>query len=191
MGLTRILLKKDPYNMIYTENEVFDIILNGEHTPKVVLMCGLSGSGKTTFAKQLECYGFHRLSVDEEIWNNYGQFGIDYAEEEYDKLSALAEKALFIQFLELLKSKRNIVVDFSFWQKEKRNEFKRIVETNHGKWFLVYMNPPISAIKNRLKIRNKTFEANAAFPITDSILNKYIDSFQIPEQENQLEIVSI
>jgi len=65
------------------------------------------------------------------------------------------------------------------------------VETNHGKWFLVYMNPPISAIQNRLKIRNKTFEPNAAFPITDFILNKYIDSFQIPEQENQLEIVAI
>ena len=177
--------------MIYTENEVFDIILNCEHTSKVVLMCGLSGSGKTTFAKQLECHGFYRLSVDEEIWDNYGQFGIDYAEEEYDKLSALAEKALFIQFLELLKSKRNIVVDFSFWQKEKRNEFKLIVETNLGKWFLVYMNPPISAIKSRLKIRNKTFEPNSAFPITDSILNKYIDSFQIPEHENQLEIVAI
>ncbi|MEC5145303.1 ATP-binding protein [Chitinophaga sp. 212800010-3] len=153
-------------------------------------MCGLSGSGKTTFAKKLEGYNFQRLSIDEEIWNNYGKFGIDYTEKEYKKLSSLAEKALLIQFLSLLKSKRNIVVDFSFWQKEKRNKFKQIVETNYGKWFLIYMNPSISVIKARLKIRNKNFEANAAFPITNSILNKYLSSFQIPEQENQFEITS-
>ena len=32
---------------------------------KVVMMCGVCGSGKTTYAKQLEKNGFVRLSIDE------------------------------------------------------------------------------------------------------------------------------
>jgi hypothetical protein len=52
------------------------------------------------------------------------------------------------------------------------------------------MNTSISVIKTRLKIRNERFDANAAFPITDSILNIYLESFQIPEHENQFEIIT-
>jgi signal recognition particle GTPase len=35
--------------------------------PRVVLMCGLAGSGKTTYATQLEVQGYVRLSIDEEV----------------------------------------------------------------------------------------------------------------------------
>lgn len=175
--------------MSYTENEAIDIILNFEHKPKVVIMCGLSGSGKTTFAKKMETHNFQRLSVDEHIWNKYGKYGIDYPKGEYKKLQIEANKELHSIFLELLKSNRNIVVDFSFWQKEKRDNYKQIVENNNGKWFLVYMNTPISVIKERLTIRNDRFEANAAFPITGTILDGYQKSFQIPVEEDQFEIV--
>jgi len=153
-------------------------------------MFGLSGSGKTTFSKRLERFDFQRLSVDEEIWNKFGKFGIDYKKEEYKELQIVANRELYIRFLELLKCNQNIVVDFSFWQKENRDNYKQIVEDNTGKWFLVYMNTSISVIKTRLKIRNERFDANAAFPITDSILNIYLESFQIPEHENQFEIIT-
>ena len=100
-------------------------------------MFGLSGSGKTTFSKRLERFDFQRLSVDEEIWNKFGKFGIDYKKEEYKELQIVANRELYIRFLELLKCNQNIVVDFSFWQKENRDNYKQIVEDNTGKWFLV------------------------------------------------------
>ncbi|WP_346775363.1 AAA family ATPase [Bacillus sp. RO2] len=40
-------------------------------------MCGVAGSGKTTFSQQLEKEGFVRLSIDEEIWATNGRYGID------------------------------------------------------------------------------------------------------------------
>jgi adenylate kinase family enzyme len=40
-------------------------------------MCGVAGSGKTTFSQQLEKEGFVRLSIDEEIWITNGHYGID------------------------------------------------------------------------------------------------------------------
>ncbi|NMA75480.1 MAG: ATP-binding protein [Bacteroidales bacterium] len=42
------------------------------------MMCGVAGSGKTTFAQKLEKIGFSRLSIDEEIWSTNGRYGIDY-----------------------------------------------------------------------------------------------------------------
>ena len=34
----------------------------------VILMCGVAGSGKTSFSTKLASKGFTRLSIDEEIW---------------------------------------------------------------------------------------------------------------------------
>lgn len=47
----------------------FDLIdrERDDFTPLVVMMCGVAGSGKTTFSQQLEKEGFIRLSIDEEI----------------------------------------------------------------------------------------------------------------------------
>ena len=39
---------------------------------------GLTGSGKTTFARTLESAGVVRLSVDEEVFNRHGRYGVDY-----------------------------------------------------------------------------------------------------------------
>ena len=54
---------------------------------KVIMMCGVCGSGKTTYAKKKEQEGYIRLSIDEEMWKLYGKKGIDYPEEQYEKLS--------------------------------------------------------------------------------------------------------
>ena len=51
--------------------------------PLVYLLAGLTGSGKTTFAKTLEEAGIARLSVDEEVFARNGRHGIDYPEYEY------------------------------------------------------------------------------------------------------------
>ena len=58
------------------------------------MMCGVCGSGKTTYAKKKEQEGYIRLSIDEEMWKLYGRKGIDYPEEEYEKLSEQVEAAL-------------------------------------------------------------------------------------------------
>lgn len=41
----------------------------------VIMMCGVCGSGKTTYAKQKEEDGYARLSIDEELWKTYGRKG--------------------------------------------------------------------------------------------------------------------
>jgi len=68
--------------------------MEGNIMSKVIMMCGVCGSGKTTYAKQKEQEGYIRLSIDEEMWNIYGQRGIDYSENQYDELSEKVELLL-------------------------------------------------------------------------------------------------
>lgn len=81
---------------------------------KVIMMCGVCGSGKTTYAKKKEQEGYIRLSIDEEMWKLYGRKGIDYPEEEYEKLSEQVEAALQKKLLSLIQQGKDVVIDFSF-----------------------------------------------------------------------------
>jgi len=62
--------------------------------PEVVLLCGVAGSGKTTYALRLADDGYERLSIDQEIWARFGRYGIDYDPASYGELSDLAEEIL-------------------------------------------------------------------------------------------------
>ncbi|GAA3958526.1 hypothetical protein GCM10022246_10110 [Pedobacter ginsengiterrae] len=173
---------------LYSLQDAVQLITSDKHNLKVVIMCGLAGSGKTTFSQILEKHNFMRLSIDEEIWAKYGRYGIDYSKDHYGAIQTKAYKSLLHRFYDHLKCRDNIVVDMSFWQRKKRNEFKRIIESEGGKSFLIYMDTPISIIKKRLAYRKNRFDANSAFPITDLMLNEFVSSFEIPENEEQFRI---
>lgn len=99
---------------------------------KVIMMCGICGSGKTTYAKQKEKEGYVRLSIDEEMWKTYGRKGIDYPNEQYEKLSEIVEMALQKELLSLIQQGKQVVLDFSFWNKANRAYYKRLIEKAGG-----------------------------------------------------------
>lgn len=57
-------------------------------------MCGVAGSGKTSYAQRLEARGVVRLSVDEEIWSTFGRYGLDYPPDLYEHHQAVAQARL-------------------------------------------------------------------------------------------------
>lgn len=172
-----------------TEEVIKQIISSQQiNSPMAVLMCGVAGSGKTTFAKELEQYGFIRLSIDEEIWKTNGKYGIDFSPLEYEDLKETAEKKLRLELCMHVKNKKNTVVDFSFWQRQRRNEYKQLIEDRSGYWRLVYLKVPSHELRRRLVIRSKRFDANAAFPITEEILASYLKGFEEPDSEGEIVI---
>ncbi len=82
--------------------------------PEVVLMCGVAGSGKTTYAKDLETRGYVRLSVDEEIWRRFGSYGVDYEPDKYEEHTEGARRVLRERLLSLVAQGSNVVIDSSF-----------------------------------------------------------------------------
>ncbi len=150
-----------------------------------MLLCGLAGSGKTTYAHGLEAAGHVRLSIDEEVWSRFGRFGIDYEPDRYDELSVLAEEALRARLVALVEQHQDVVVDFSFWQRAARDRYKRIIEDAGGTWRLLHLKADPEVLRQRLQDRSRRFDANAAFPITDELLTSYTAGFEEPHDEGE------
>ncbi|TDL64013.1 ATP-binding protein [Rhodococcus qingshengii] len=167
-------------DLIYRERDDF--------TPLVVMMCGVAGSGKTTFAQQLEKEGFVRLSIDEEIWATNGRYGIDFPAEKYEKYKEDAERKLRNQLVKLIQDKQRVVVDFSFWQRSRRNQYKQLIEEAGGKCKLIYLKVHPNVLRERLKIRSQRFDANAAFTITEEIITSFLRGFEAPIGEGEIVI---
>jgi predicted kinase len=154
-------------------------------TPLVVMMCGVAGSGKTTFSQQLEKQGFVRLSIDEEIWATHGWYGLDFSIEKIEKYKVEAENKLRNLLIKLIREKKPVVIDFSFWQRAKREQYKQLIEKAGGKWELIYLKVHPDELRERIKIRNKRFDANA-FPVTKELLNSYLNGFEAPKDEGEI-----
>ncbi|WP_264740055.1 AAA family ATPase [Cytobacillus firmus] len=167
----------------------FDLIYRERNDlpPLVVIMCGVAGSGKTTFSKRLEKEGFVRLSIDEEIWATNGRYGIDFPIEKIEEYKKDAEKNLRNRLIKLIEDKQQVVIDFSFWDRARRCQYKKLIEDSGGKWKLIFLKVQPNDLRERLKLRNKRFDANA-FPISEEILTSYLNGFEIPNGEGEIVI---
>ncbi|MEK4235335.1 AAA family ATPase [Paenibacillus sp. FSL H7-0714] len=154
----------------------------------VVMMCGVAGSGKTTFAQKLEKEGFVRLSIDEDIWATYGRFGVDYPEENYGSYLIESELKLRKELVKLIQAKQHVVVDFSFWQRQRRNDYKQLIEEHGGDWELIFLKVGPDELRQRLLIRSERFDANAAFTITEDTLTRFLSGFETPASEGEMVI---
>ena len=126
-----------------------------------------------------------RLSIDEEIWSRFGRFGIDYPAGEYPSLGETAQRVLRERLLELLDQDRDVVLDFSFWRRADRERYKRLIEGAGGRWRLIYLRADPSLLRRRLEARAARFDANAAFPMTDAVLDAYLAGFEAPDGEGE------
>lgn len=52
---------------------MLNLLLMHQRKPVVYLLCGLPGSGKTTYAKKLEDNNTIRFTLDEELFAEYGK----------------------------------------------------------------------------------------------------------------------
>ena len=176
------MFEKFNFDLIYRERD--------DLTPLVVMLCGVAGSGKTTFSQRLEKEGFFRLSIDEEIWATNGRFGIDFPMEMIEEYKKEAERKLrnqLIKLIKLIQDKQQVVIDFSFWNRVRREQYKKLIEKYGGKWKLIYLKVHPDDLRERLKIRNKRFDANA-FPITEEVLMSYLNGFETPKGEGEIVI---
>ena len=160
-----------------------------------------TGSGKSTLAKSIcTTYpNFQRLSVDSYIFSHYGLAGIDCPIPQYDKYQSEAQAELKSQFREILKEgERDVVLDFSFWNREFRDEWRHVIreETEDGKVkvMLMFFDATEDVLWRRIEERRrhaaeKGREADDATTVTRAMLSRYVRGFKRPEEDEEGVIV--
>ena len=93
---------------------------------QAIIMCGISGSGKTHYARHLEKEGYIRLSSDLLIWEKVGGRLFSLSKEEKGKLFKESRLQLKNQLLELLKTGNKVVVDATHCKRSVRDEMRKV-----------------------------------------------------------------
>lgn len=89
---------------------------------RVVLMCGPAGSGKSTIARRLEAEGLVRLSFDQEAWRR-GHRAMPLPPSVHDQIDG----DLRLRLAELVGQGRDVVLDFSFWSRGMRDDWRALL----------------------------------------------------------------
>ena len=147
------------------------------------LLCGLTGSGKTTSAKWLEAGGAVRLSVDEQVYARHGRYGVDYRMEEYFDRERPVVQKLRRRLVELVESGRAVVLDYGL-RRSDRDADKRPVEAHGGSWRLLSLKVDREVLLQRLVERNRGGDANALM-VTPSALEDFVARFDEPVGEGE------
>ena len=141
------------------------------------LMVGLPCSGKTTLAQTLE----HelpalRLTVDE--WH-IRLFGQDAEVPEHDARHSLIEALLWNIASRALELGTNVILDFGFWAREEREEYRLRAKQLGASSEVHYLDVPEDELLRRLAVRNSQ-PSQESFVISEEAMKPWIAFFQKP-----------
>lgn len=149
-------------------------------------MCGLPGAGKTTYARELVRRGYVRLSIDEVVWQRLGQrdAGLVLEAAAFDQLKEEVRREQRQELVELMLAGRDVVVDYSFWSRAARDDYKALIESHGCRWELVHLKADRTTLERRLELRNGEVGADSV-TVDESLFNRYLAIFEEPSGEGE------
>lgn len=141
--------------------------------PRVVFMCGPAGSGKSTIARELENGGMVRLSFDEEAWRR----GIRAQPLSVGDRSEI-EAHLRRRLVDLVLAKTDVVLDFSFWSRRMRDDYRALLVPLGVEPETVYLATPRDVVLARVRARDG--RAANEVVLSEEIAARYFDEFEAP-----------
>ena len=141
---------------------------------RLILICGLPGSGKTTLAKELAPkVPAVRLSPDE--WKH--DLGIDYYDEQR---RVQLEDRLWRLGQELLTLGQSVILENGFWAREERDELRLSARALGVAVELHYLEVPVEELWRRLQLRNDE-ALPGVVPIKREDLQRWALQFEAPD----------
>lgn len=125
--------------------------------PTAHLICGYMGSGKTSFARQLEeDRGAVRFTHDEWMVRYYGR---NLPADKYAEYSAHISKMIWEDALLALSLGRDVIMDFGFWRRADRDEARSRLRGYDSQMYLVVCDEETAWA--RVEARNKEATADS------------------------------
>jgi predicted kinase len=141
------------------------------------LMVGLPCAGKTTLARKLEVErSALRLTPDE--WQ-LRLFGQDAEEPEHNARHDLIERMLWELASRALELGTNVILDFGFWAREEREDFRRRAKQLGASSEVHFLDVAEDELLRRLAIRNSQV-SQRTFYIPEEMMRPWMAFFQKP-----------
>ena len=143
---------------------------------RLVLICGLPASGKSTLARQL-APKIPAIRLDKDDWVT--QLGADVWDDEF---RARIEAQLWALTLELLAQSQSVILEWGHWARVERDE-KRLGARASGVGVeLHYLDAPLEELIERAERRTASGEWTAS-PMTRAHFETWATMFQPPDEE--------
>lgn len=157
-----------------------------EKTPQVVLLCGVSGSGKTYRAGFYERLGYVRLSLDSLVWERYGPTLGTLAPEKQREVFAACFEELAGRLAQLLGEGRRVVVDSTLCSRGKRDRMRQVCRACGADVRLEYLEVPLEVLVERLSHRRGTGPDDQI--VTEAQIRRFVSGFEKPQGEGELKL---
>ena len=123
---------------------------------RAVLLCGISGSGKTELSRQLERAGFTRLGADDTAWRIHGPGLENLPFEEQRQVFDRAHGEIAAEMRRILAGGGRVVVDATMCKRAKRESMRAVCASVGVEPLIVYLSAPERLLMSRLAGRRGT-----------------------------------
>ena len=146
---------------------------------RLVLICGLPASGKSTLARQL-ALEIPAVRLDKDGWAT--QLGADLWDEEF---RMRLEHQQWVLSQDLLAQGQSVILEWGHWARVERDE-KRLGARALGVGVeLYYLDAPLDELIERAQRRNASGELSAS-PMSRAHFERWATIFQPPDEEEFL-----
>ncbi len=163
-------------------------LVRGSRGAHVVLLCGTTGSGKTTLGRRLEhTLPAVRFNVDDWMIALFGQH---MPRAVFDERFALIQGRLWDVAERLLALGVHVVLDYGFWRRGERIAAARKARAAGATPLLVYLDAPGPVLEQRLARRNADLPTGT-YEITRDMLSTFAAHLEPPQSDEGLRLITI